>query len=228
MMQFTEQQVIVTESRYHPRSKDGCNSEMERPKKRVRFSSVIETLVLSYKNNQAAAIQGDDAATDGTNQLKEQNESSTPLSDAERRRNEYRTWLSRRDLAYFRSCAKKMCMSINLDNALYQAYDDREETAEADLEKTLALLSNDDYDKQRGLERWSSREHAFFRSTKIIEVKTAVILEQSMQMLKGESDADRLAMIAQAASLTSQRFAQVLALTDAALAMQVQEGSRAA
>ena len=207
--------------------------EQERPSKRVRFSAYAETHEIrastSSSNDEnvapkATTSQSQDNASSPEPQTKE-NDSSSGETQA---RKNYRSWLTKRELAYFRSCAKKMCKSIDLDNALYEAYDNEGDMWDTDYTRTLALLENDDYSKQRGLERWTSSQHAFARSTKIIEVKTAVLLEQSSQMLSGRTDADRLAEVARTASEKSQRFAHVLALADATMAIQVQEGSRAA
>jgi hypothetical protein len=75
------------------------------------------------------------------------------------------------------------------------------DNAITDLEKITALLDSSDYSSQRDLERWCSSQHAFLRSLKIVEVKTAVLLEQSIQFLTGRSDPNRLAEVAQQASI---------------------------
>jgi hypothetical protein len=136
------------------------------------------------------------------------------------------SWLTRRDLAHFRASAKKLCRSINLDSVLAKAYGVSciavPDNTITDLEKITALLDSSDYSSQRGLERWCSSQHAFLRSLKIVEVKTAVLLEQSIQFLTGRSDPNRLAEAAQQASIASQKFAQILASADAREASQVQ------
>ena len=60
---------------------------------------------------------------------------------------------------------------------------------------------------------------------KIIEVKSAVFLEQSEQVLSGHSDPDRLSEASQRASQSSQRFAQVLAMVDAEAATEAHKQS---
>ena len=208
--------------------------EQERPSKRVRFSAYAETheIHTTASNNDenvapTPTISQSQNIISSPQSESETNGNASPSADNQDRKS-YRSWLTKRELAYFRSCAKKMCKSIDLDNALYEAYDNEGDMWDTDYTRTLALLENDDYSKQRGLERWTSSQHAFARSTKIIEVKTAVLLEQSSQMLSGRSDADRLAEVARTASEKSQRFAHVLALADATMAVQVQEGCRAA
>lgn len=224
------------------RSEESISSDAtmeERSAKRVRFSEFAETHVVRYNTDSSRTSSSSDGTVapqptaqsqdSVSDELSRENaSSSTTSSGNDQPRREYRSWLTKRELAYFRSCAKKMAREINLDNALYEAYDSEEDMWNTDYTRTLALLENDDYSKQRGLERWTSSQHAFARSTKIIEVKTAVLLEQSSQMLSGRSDAERLAEVARIASEKSQRFAHVLALADATMAIQVQEGCRAA
>ena len=65
---------------------------------------------------------------------------------------------------------------------------------------------------------------------RILEVKTAVFLEQTNQFLTGKSDIGKLAIASREASSSSQQIARVLAKIDAqmALAVRNEEGASAA
>eukprot|EP00525_Craspedostauros_australis_P010201 CAMPEP_0198124936 /NCGR_PEP_ID=MMETSP1442-20131203/41362_1 /TAXON_ID= /ORGANISM="Craspedostauros australis, Strain CCMP3328" /LENGTH=246 /DNA_ID=CAMNT_0043784447 /DNA_START=18 /DNA_END=758 /DNA_ORIENTATION=+ len=131
-------------------------------------------------------------------------------------------WLTRDDLARFRSCARRLCRSVSIDHILSDAYADACSTISIEQVQTVPFVTNCDYMDQRGLERWSSSLHALERSFKIVQVKSAVLLEQASQFLTGKRDAHKLAKVAQEASITSLRFAQVLAAGDAELAKRLQ------
>jgi hypothetical protein len=148
------------------------------------------------------------------------------IEESQPRKPKTNPWLTREDLAGCRSSAKQMCRSINLDTLLQEAYNGACSTNQ-EQDRTNALLKSSDYSRQRGLERWSSSQHAVLRSIKIIEVKTAVLLEQSRQFLTGKADPTRIAELSQQASSISQRFAEILASVDATMATQVQETSSA-
>ena len=201
---------------------DGNESPtMERPKKRVRIS-VEDTKIFHYStcDDESSEVKNKELINDlSTMNLPESNDS--PQNKAKKRS----SWLTRRDLAQFRASAKKLCRSINLDSVLAKAYDGSciaVPDNDTDLERIIALLEDSDYSRQRGLERWCSSQHAFLRSLKIVEVKTAVLLEQSIQFLTRKSDPNRLAEVAQQASIASQKFAQILASADAREALQEQ------
>lgn len=133
---------------------------------------------------------------------------------------EWNSWLSRRELSYFRSSAKELSKSVNLDFVLQDIFD--ESFTEADLcIRTNKLLQSDDFLVQRGLERWSSNHHSFIRNVKILQVKSVVFLEQATQVLSGRPDPERLSKVTVEASKSSQRFAQVLATVDEEMAMEV-------
>ena len=137
-----------------------------------------------------------------------------------RKRN--RTWLTREELRYFRSCATKMSREVKVDNVLHQAYfDATRRDLEAQQMAAQALAENDEYVAQRGLERLSSSHHGLVRSGKIVEVRTAVFLEQTRQFLMGKKDPLLLAKVSKEASKSSQQFAQFLACADTAVAMPV-------
>jgi hypothetical protein len=85
------------------------------------------------------------------------------------------------------------------------------------------LAENVDFVEQRGLERWSSSRHSILRSVKIVEVRTALFLEQASQLMSGRKDPDLLAKVTSEASKASQSLAQYLASADAIVAMQVRE-----
>jgi hypothetical protein len=218
--------MIPPQCQYRPgrRLRDDVNDSptLERPKKQVRIS-VEDPKIFHYDTC--------DGSSDGKNKeaLPAINDLSTinlpERYDCPHKTKKRSSWLTRRDLAHFRASAKKLCRSINLDNVLAKAYDVSciaVPDNDTDLERIIALLENSDYSKQRGLERWCSSQHAFLRSLKIVEVKTAVLLEQSIQFLTRRSDANRLAEVAQQASIASQKFAQILASADAREALQVQ------
>jgi hypothetical protein len=206
------------------RKSDSSLLEMERPKKRVRIS-FEEPIVHRY-----ATGQDDDRVSSGANAecqspTNAQNEVAKSKCSPQKTS---RLWLTRRDLAYVRSCAKKMCRSMNLDDVLQELYygacsPHRE--MDPTIDRTSVLLKSKDYSEQRGLERWSTSQHSFLRSIKIVEVKTAVLLEQSCQFLTGKANPARLAEVSQLASSASIRFAQILAFADATMAMQIQKAS---
>ena len=176
--------------------------QYERPRKRVRISCSMP-VIHRYE------IVGE------TQQPVEENNDKP-------KRKRSRTWLTREELRYFRSCATKMSREAKLDNVLHQAYFDATrrdlETQEA---AAQALAENDDYVAQRGLERLSSSHHGLVRSVKIVEVRTAVFLEQTRQFLMGKRDPALLAKVSQQASKSSQQFARFLACADTAVAMPV-------
>jgi hypothetical protein len=205
---------------------DGNDSPtMERPKKRVRIS-VEDPKIFHYRtcDESSSEVKNKEALPIINNVLSTMNlpESNDCPDHKTKKRS---SWLTRRDLQHFRASAKKLCRSINLDSALAKAYDVSclaVPDNDTDLDRIIALLENSDYSRQRGLERWCSSQHAFLRSLKIVEVKTAVLLEQSIQFLTGRSDPNKLAVVAQQASIASQKFAQILASADAREASQVQ------
>lgn len=180
------------------------SAEFERPQKRVRISCA-EPSIHRYE------IPGETSPS---------NVAANVANQEARKTN--RTWLTRQELGYFRSCAKKLCRSQKLDDLLRNAYyfaSELDNKATASIAEALA--ENDGYIAQRGLERWSSSQHALVRSVKIIEVKTAVLLEQATQFLSGKQNPNHLAQASIEASKSSQQFAQFLASTDATVARQV-------
>ena len=199
---------------------------LDRPKKRVRISCE-EPTIHQYSNDEVAAeAEEEESDIEDLRKIFD----SPPLVDQLeiqcQRPGQRGAWLSRSDLANFRASAKKLCRSLNLDNVLQEAYQwacRPDPQGDSETARMIPLLESLDYSKQRGLERWSSTQHAFLRSIKIIEVKTAVLLEQSSQFLSGKKDPEKLAKVAQDASITSQRFAQILASADATIALQLQQ-----
>lgn len=188
------------------RVRDVCDDAMEisRPRKRVRIS-MQEPTVHRYE------------VPTSTN--------PAPTGDCEKpKRQTNRTWLTPQELGYFRSCAKKLCRSVYLDDVLQEAYHGAVIQNLGDIsiaEVTSALASNEDYIAQRGLERWSSTQHSILRSMTILQVKSEVLLEQTSQILSGRFDPSRLAQASLEASKSSQQFAQLLGLADASMAMQI-------
>lgn len=203
IQQIEKHEILVESTRAR---KEEWNSfvEFERPRKRVRISCA-EPSVHRYD------IRGE-------------NPSEVTSEEDQTTRRANRTWLTRQELGYFRSCAKKLCRSNNLDDVLRNAYfladklDAKDSQSIAD-----TLAEHEAYVAQRGLERWSSSQHALVRSVKIVEVKTAVLLEQTSQFLSGRRNPNRLAKVSMEASNSSQYFAQFLASTDASLARQVRD-----
>lgn len=200
----------------HPRDRNDSLVEMERPRKRVR---------ISFEKPSVFLYDGDKYPVDKTITESISGDFGDENEQPKSRRTKVNPWLSRHDLAYFRASAKRLCLSINLDGVIQEAYDSALYENDPKHYSTSSLIESNDYSRQRGLEKWSSSQHSILRSIKIIEVKTAVLLEQSIQFLSGRSDPVRLAELSQKASSTSQRFAQVLASADAAMAMQAQLGS---
>ncbi len=177
-------------------------TEFERPRKRVRIN-YGEPVIHRYE------IPGE------TNQPADNEEQRTT-------RKTNRTWLTRQELKYFRSCAAKLCRQQRLDDVLQQAYFEATRMDVAPQSRAANILAeNDVYVAQRGLERLSSSHHALVRSVKIVEVRTAVFLEQTSQFLTGKRNPSSLAKVSQDASESSQQFAQFLAVADAAVAMKV-------
>jgi hypothetical protein len=129
-------------------------------------------------------------------------------------------WLTSKELSYFRSIAKSVSKSVNLEYVLQDVFDETSSEDESVL-RTNKLLQSDDFLIQRGLERWSCSHHAFLRKVKVLEVKAAVFLEQANQVLSGRSDPEMLSKVSVEASRASQRLAQVLAKVDAEMAMEV-------
>ena len=179
-----------------------CHIELERPRKRVRISCE-EPEVHRY------------VVPNGTRIIK--------CSEGEIKSN--RTWLTRQELGYFRSCAKKLCRVLRLDDVLRDAYSRANKVEPCTPSHLIAdhLAENDGYVAQRGLERWSSSQHALVRSVKVVEVKTAVFLEQTNQMLSGKRNPLRLAKVSEEASRSSRKFAEVLASADERVALQVRQ-----
>jgi hypothetical protein len=198
--------MIGSRSRKH----DDSSLNMQRPKKRVRISFEKSKIYRYRRDDVDGDFEQPEFLTDASQQAAQERQQK------QRRR----TWLTKRDLTFFRASAKKLCLSINLDSVLEKAY--HGDSMTADWDRSKALIESNDYVMQRGLERWSSSHHAFLRSSKVVEHKTAVILEQSIQFLSGKTDANKLAQVAREASVQSQRFAQILALADFREAMQVQ------
>ena len=203
IQQSEEQQGLLERTRTR---KEEWNSmvEFESPRKRVRISSDGPLIHHFETPRETASVVSNDAG------------------QVAPRRN--RTWLTRQELGYFRSCAKKLCRTQNLDDVLRSAYRlacEFETKSSALHAETLA--DNEAYVAQRGLERWSSSQHALVRAVKILEVRSAVFLEQSSQCLSGKRNPGLLAKVSREASQASQKFAHLLASTDATIAMRVRE-----
>lgn len=199
------EQMILSLERNRSRDAWDCRPvEFERPRKRVRISC-SEPVVHRYD------IPGE------TNLF-------VNIEEGKATRKTNRTWLTRQELKYFRSCATKLCRAQRLDDLLQHAYYEAT-TMEYDAKGITAnaLAKNDSYVAQRGLERLSSTHHALVRSVKIVEVRTAVFLEQTSQFLTGRRNPSLLAKVSQEASKSSQQFAQFLASADAAVAMEVRK-----
>lgn len=179
--------------------------EYERPRKRVRISCA-DPSVHQYDLPAEPSVRF--FCKDGEQRCRKTN----------------RTWLTREELGYFRNCAKKLCRSQRLDGLLRDVYL-RSCTTEpvTELPNVDSLAGNDAYVAQRGLERWSCSHHALIRSVKIVEVKTAVFLEQTSQFLAGKRNPATLAKVSRDASESSQQFARYLATVDAAIAKQVRD-----
>ncbi|KAL7565121.1 hypothetical protein ACA910_005127 [Epithemia clementina (nom. ined.)] len=131
-------------------------------------------------------------------------------------------WYSRGDLRNFKLSAKNFCAVIDVENELFQAYstDDLPMASSAN-ERMIAtkasfLSGSEAFQRQRGLERWSSSLHMLSRCIAIISVRTEVLLEQSSQSITGKTDPERIAAIYQSASSQSVHYALVLGLADAA------------
>ena len=191
-----------------PRSKQNVRQwnvtsiEFERLPKRVRISC----------DDPSLAYPGDVPAKTTT--------SSCQDSQPQR----HRTWLNRQELSYIRYCAKKLCRQQQLDDILQNV---NLQATVSDSSKTFSymadLADNDDFVEQRGLERWSSSRHSILRSVKIVEVRTALFLEQARQLMSGRNDPDLIAKVTSEASKSSRSLAQYMASADAMVAMQVRK-----
>jgi hypothetical protein len=111
-----------------------------------------------------------------------------------------------------------------VDNDYSTAEDDEHSiTTTNDGRAIRQLLQSHDFFLQRGLERYSGSRHGLLRRLKVVEVTSAVLLEQSTQILSGRYDPDLLCKVSKEASRSSQRFAQIVAQADAEIAMRVYE-----
>ena len=132
-------------------------------------------------------------------------------------------WYSRRSLRDMKRSAKQFCASIDLESELFQAYvQDSSSTSEMEnsvgiLRKASILCKSEAFERQRGLERWSWFHHMYSRCVSIVNVRTEVMLEQASQLIKGESEPERLAQVYREASSQSVQYARVLGLADTAL-----------
>jgi hypothetical protein len=184
---------------------NGTSIEFKRPTKRVRIS--CEDPAVAYPGE----IPG------------KSNTSSCQESQPQR----HRTWLNREELCYIRSCARKLCRQKQLDDILQNVNFQAGSSDSSEKCSYMAdLADNDDFVEQRGLERWCSLQHSILRSVKIVEVRTAVFLEQASQMMSGRKDPDLIAKVTREASKSSRSLAQYMASADAMVAMQVRKEYR--
>jgi len=122
------------------------------------------------------------------------------------------------------SCAKRLCRKQQLDDVLHNvSLHASVEDSIIDSSCVADLADNDDFVEQRGLEKWSSSRHSTLRSVKIVEVRTALFLEQASPMMSGRNDPDLIAKVTSDASRSSRSLAQYLASADAAVAMRVRQ-----
>jgi hypothetical protein len=222
------QELALLVSRPSPVREDSESTlvEVSRPRKRVRIS-MEEPILHTYQKESASFSSLSSSREDSSPSMKEEFRllgqyksedrlpTNKPKSD-----HTINPWLTRKELAYFRSCAKKLSKSVDLDPVLKEVFNENNSNDDTVLQ-TNRLLKCTDFLEHRGLERWSGMHHSFLRSLKIVEVKSAVLLEQSTQILSGRSDPDKLSVVSREASQVSQRFAEVLARADAELAMEV-------
>jgi len=199
-----------------------------RPRKRVRISEDAPVRCFYHPEPFSEFSNGDDSslldrAKGNSSSCQNEPFNRDEDKDSQKRITPSRVnpWLTRRELAYIRSRAKKLSKSLNLNSVLQDVFTIESSDDEDTIHPTKRLLSSTEFLEQRGLERWSSSHHSFLRSLKVIEVKSAVLLEQSTQVLSGRVDPDRLGFVSREASQASQRFAQVLGKVDAETAREV-------
>lgn len=132
-------------------------------------------------------------------------------------------WYSRKDLSMMKRSAKEFCAGLDLEVELFQAYSSTKSSPDeaVDQERIAAkasfLSGSVAFEKQRGLERWSSSNHMLSRCVAIVSVRAEVFLEQSIQSMKGQHDPERLASVCHPVTSQSVQYARVLGLADASL-----------
>lgn len=174
--------------------------ELQRPKKRVRLSLDSTEANCQEVSEYAILAPGTDKAPE----------------------NDYSTWLNRRELSFFRSCARKLCREQNLDDILHRLFIQADSNSSThDCSVVCDLATDHNFVAQRGLEKWSSPRYSTVRSCKVIQVRTAVFLEQARQCRSGKRNPELLARITLEASRPSQSLAHHLASIDAMVAMDV-------
>jgi hypothetical protein len=139
-------------------------------------------------------------------------------------------WLTRMDLAVSRARARRLSKSMDLDPILMPYVlgingdlVNNNDNNDCDSRSANKLLRSRYFFAQRGLERYSGSKHGLVRKMIIQQVKSAVLLEQSTQILEGRVDEDKISEISRQASLSSQKFARILAQADAEIAVKVYE-----
>jgi len=210
------------------RSPPAVVSPEQRKRKRVRISCDLPSLHREsiihqeeYKSQRRSSLRARDSTCWFENIFEETFPHQATKSDPQEDEGQ---WLSRQELDTFKKKAKRLCRSIDLGfSCLHKAYaitcEGDPEWTFRNNEKTVEELVRDaDFSEQRGLERWSSSLHSTFRSSKIVEVRTAVFLEQSKQVLSTQHNPKKIAIASENASSSSLRFAQLLGSVDQAVA----------
>ena len=78
-------------------------------------------------------------------------------------------------------------------------------------------MRSQEFDNQRGLERWSSQMLMLSRCVTIVRARTEVHLEQINQTIMGQKDPQRIADLYKQASTQAGSFARILGIADAAV-----------
>ncbi|KAG7353897.1 hypothetical protein IV203_003252 [Nitzschia inconspicua] len=127
-------------------------------------------------------------------------------------------WYSRKEMAEIRFRVKKTLLKTKKNELTLQKMfvePSSDGISQSLPEGVNDLLEFEDFLELRGLERWSGRHHSFLRSTKILECKSGVFLEQAAQFISGRPDPERLRKASEEASRLSRHFAELLGKLDA-------------
>lgn len=123
------------------------------------------------------------------------------------------TWYTVAELNGMKRDVKRLCRRRDLEETLNDAYT-AEPSSDDQFTAQKELSESQYFHEQRGMERFSSRTHAFSRALSVIQVKSEVFLHQAQQTRQQTSDDEALARACTAASAPAARFARMLGQID--------------
>lgn len=130
-------------------------------------------------------------------------------------------WYSQKELRAIKATVVRGCRRLNIDEELSLAYAACSEDDGGSINDRIShVLSDSDlFPAQRGLERWSSKDHWCERGTQKVLCKLTFFLEQSKQICSLQHDPNQLANVYEQGSRAAVKFAKLLAQADHQIAL---------